>query len=115
MLLNKDAILSKDDSKHIDLEVPEWGGTVRIATMSGFARDRFEASVLGKNGSLNHSNIRAKLVAACLVDDKGELMFSEKDVAALGKKSSKVLDMIFSEAQKLNGIGDAEVEELAKN
>lgn len=114
-LLNKNDILSKDDSKHIDVEVPEWGGTVRIATMSGFARDRFEASVMSKSGGVNHVNIRAKLVAACLVDEKGALMFNEKDVTELGKKSAKALDLIFDRAQSLNGIGDAEIETLAKN
>lgn len=115
MLLKKEDILSKDDSTFKDVNVPEWGGTVRIATMSGFARDRFEASVLGKNGGVNHVNIRAKLVASCLVDEKGVLLFNEKDIVALGKKSAKALDMIFAKAQSLNGIGDTEIDELAKN
>lgn len=114
-LLKKEDILSRDDSKHLDVEVPEWGGTVRIATMSGFARDRFESSVMGRNGSVNHVNIRAKLVAACLVDEKGDLLFDEKDVVKLGNKSAKALDIIFAHAQKLNGIGDEEIETLAKN
>lgn len=114
-LLSKQDILKNADSKTIDMDVPEWGGSVRITTMSGFARDRFESSVIGKNGGVNHVNIRAKLVAACLVDDKGELMFKEKDIDALGRKSCKALDRIFEEAQKLNGIGDTEIEDLAKN
>lgn len=116
-MLRKEDILTAKDAAHIDLEVPEWGGTVRVSTMTGFARDRFDASIISKNGTSgpNTENIRAKLVAACLVDEAGNLLFNEADIAKLGKKSCKVLDKIFEAAQKLNGIGDAEVEQKAKN
>lgn len=115
MLLSKENIDKADDRKTIDVEVPEWGGTVRVATMSATARDSWEYSMSDTKGKLNPVNIRAKLVAACLVDINGELLFKEKDIPGLGKKSAKALDRIFAKAQKLNGIGDAEVEDLAKN
>jgi len=114
-LLTKDQILQVKDNQTIEVEVPEWGGKVKLQSMSGFARDRFEASIVGKQGGMNTTNIRAKLVAACVIDANGELMFSEKEVAALGKKSAKALDRIFSAAQKLNAMGDSEIESLAKN
>lgn len=114
-ILTKDQILKVEDSKTKEIDVPEWGGKVLVTTMSGFARDRFEASIMGKQGGMNTSNIRAKLVAACLVDEKGTLLFNEQDIEKLGKKSCKALDRIFAEAQLLNGIGNAEIEELAKN
>lgn len=115
MLLNKDEILNIEDCNFVDLEIPEWKGSVRISTMTGTARDRFESNLMTKSGKINHDNVRAKLVAACLVDDKNELLFSEKDIVALGKKSCKTLNKIFEVAQKINGIGDEEVEDLAKN
>ena len=114
-ILSKQEILEAKDVKTKTIEVPEWGGEVIISTMSGFARDRFEASLTGKNGGMNMTNVRAKLVAATLVDEKGSLLFSEDEVLKLGKKSSTALDRIFAEAQKLNAIGDSELEELAKN
>lgn len=114
-LLSKKDILDSNDCETKTIEVPEWGGDVNIATMTGFARDRFEASILGKSGGMNTQNIRAKLVAACLVDDSGELVFNETDIAKLGKKSCSALDRIFTEAQKLNGFSNDDVEELAKN
>ena len=33
----------------------------------------------------------------------------------MGKKGAKALDRVFSVAQKINGISDGDVEELAKN
>ena len=114
VLLNKEQILAADDSKTSVISVPEWGGDVKITTMSGFARDRFEASCMGKSGA-NLQNIRARLVAACIVDESNNLLFDEKDIQKLGKKSSKALDRVFDAAQKLNGVGDSDIEDLAKN
>jgi len=113
-ILDKNDILKAKDVETKTIEIPEWGGEVIISTMSGFARDRFEASVIGKNGGMNTANIRAKLVAACLVDEKGSLLFTEEDVHKLGKKSCAALDKIFEEAQKLNRLGEKEIEQLAK-
>ena len=114
-MLTKDDILNADDQKTMVVDVPEWGGEVTIAIMSGFARDRFEASLIGKGGATNMQNVRAKLVAASIVDDKGELMFSGGDILKLGKKSSVALDRVFSAAQEFNKITDEDVDDLAKN
>ena len=114
-ILTKAQILQASDTKQETVEVPEWGGEVIVAVMSGHARDRLEASIVGKNGGQNLQNIRAKYVAASLVDEKGDLLFSESDVQALGKKSAAALDRVFAVAQRINHITDDDVEELAKN
>lgn len=114
-LLTKDQILNAEDNRTEIVDVPEWGGKVKVAVMSGFSRDRFETSIIGSNGGQNLTNMRAKVVAASVVDEKGELLFTEKDIAKLGKKSAAALDRIFSVAQRLSGITDVDVEELAKN
>lgn len=114
-ILSKEDILKAEDVKTKTINMPEWGGEVILSTLSGFARDRYEASILGKNGNINSVNIRAKLVAACLVDEAGKLLFSESDIVKLGNKSSNALDRIFQEAMSFNSIGEKEVEELAKN
>ena len=115
MLLKKSDILNADDSTFELVNVPEWGGVVKVTVMSGFARDRFESSIIGKNGGINSVNIRAKLAAATIVDEDGNLMFDEKDITKLGTKSCAALDRIFSAAQRLNLITDKDVENLAKN
>ena len=114
-MLTKDQILNAKDLKTKVIKVPEWGGDVTIAIMPGFARDRFESSLVGANGGTNMQNIRAKLVAASIVDEKGNLMFSDNDIISLGKKSSTALDRVFSVAQKFNKISDNDVDDLAKN
>lgn len=114
-MLSKDDILNADDRKTQVVDVPEWGGQVTIKEMSGFARDRFETSIMGKNGGANMQNIRSKLVIASVIDESGNLMFTEKDINKLSNKSGAALDRIYDAVQKLNKITDADVDELAKN
>lgn len=118
MILTRDLILSADDVKREKVSVPEWGGDLFVATMSGAARDAWEQTlVTRKNGKAepNLENMRARLVVACVVDDQGARIFSDADAEALGKKSSKVLEKLAKVAQRLNGIGDSELEELEGN
>lgn len=113
-LLTKEAILAANDRRTQDVEVPEWGGTVRVSTMSASERDKWEAETYGGDKP-NTQDFRARFVALCLVDDKGERMFSEKDIAALGKKSAAALHRVFKAAQALNALTDAEVEAIEGN
>lgn len=116
-ILNRDAILGADDMKTVDVEVPEWGGSVRLRTLTGGERDKFESDMVdqrGKNNKLNLVNLRARLVALCAVDEGGKRMFGDNEVSRLGAKSASVLDKLFVAAQKLNGMTEADVEELAE-
>lgn len=69
----------------------------------------------------DNSGLRAFLVAACLCHNQhGE--FQAKDAKAieelaaeLGKQKSAPVTRLFEKAQELNGMGDAQVEELEKN
>ncbi len=115
--LNKQEILSQDDLKYEDIQIPEWGGAwVRVRTINASERDRFEAGMVsrrGKNATANLENMRARLCLLCLVDENGERLFQEEDTFPLGGKSAAALDRIFTVAQRLNGLRDADVEELA--
>jgi len=113
--LTKEQILKADDLKIELVKVPEWNGDIYIRTMTGTERDAFEQSLFEKEGERNLSNIRARLCALTIVDEGGNRLFDDKDVEQLGKKSAAALDRIFGITQKLNAIGEKDVEELAKN
>lgn len=118
MVLTKEQILAAADRATTDIEVLEWGGTVRLRSLSGAERDRFEASVVsgqGRNTTVNMQNMRAKLVALSAVGDDGNPLFTEADVKALGDKSAKALNRLFEESQKLSGLSDNDVKDLAEN
>ncbi len=117
MLLNKDQILGANDLPFRDVEVPEWGGTVRVRTMTGGERDAFEASIYDTDGAgvkLNRSDFRAKLLAKVIVDDKGARLFTDKEISQLSGKSAKALQILFDVAQEINGISKAEQDVIEK-
>ena len=115
-MLNRSAILSIQDLPFEDVDVPEWGGTVRIGTMTGAMRDAWEQSlVVPGQQKADTRNIRAKLVAACAITDTGSLLFQEADIPALGNKSAAALDRLAKVAQRLNGINSTAKEEARGN
>lgn len=113
--LSREAILAADDIPTDDVEVPEWGGTVRIRALSGTDRDRMEADIVGNGKKPKMDNLRAKVVAASVIDEEGHKMFAESDVVALGRKSAAALGRVFDAAASLAAIKPADVEELAGN
>lgn len=115
-LLSRSAILEADDLTTEDVEVPEWGGSVRIRALTGVERDRLEASMLGKNGQASAAkmaNFRARIVATCMVDENGDSVFGTADVVALGAKSAAALERVSEAAQRLSGLSETDVDELA--
>jgi hypothetical protein len=118
MPLTKEQILGAEDAKRRTVAVPEWGGDVLVSTMTGAARDAWEQSLLiRKNGKTepNMENMRARLVVATVVDEEGNRLFADADIEMLGRKSAAALERVCKVAQALNGIGEAELEELKGN
>lgn len=116
--LSRDAILAVDDVQFEDVEVPEWGGQVRVKSLTGKERDALESSMIvgkGKNANVNLNNLRAKLVARSVVDEDGKRIFTDDDIAALGAKSAAALTRVYEVAQRLSGITQEDVDELTKN
>jgi len=113
-VLTRDAILGADDLPKQEVEIPEWGGSVFVRTMTAGERDAYESSML-LNGKPNLANMRAKLVVRTAVDEEGKRLFADADAEALGKKSASAVDKLFGVAQRLNGLTKKDVEELEKN
>jgi hypothetical protein len=119
MYLNKQQILSVVDLPIESVDVPEWGKDAKVFVrgLNGQERDNFEISISDEKhkGKINLENIRAKLCAMTICDEKGERLFSDKEVFALSKKNSVALSRIFVIAQKLSGLTEKDVEELQQD
>lgn len=119
MALTKDQILEADDLHSVQVEVPEWGGTVFVRSMTGADRDAFETSMVSVNPDGSRSpdmrNLRSKLVALTLVDEAGNRLFDVADIPRLALKSSAALERVFEAAQRLNGLGAKAEEDAVKN
>ncbi len=114
--LSKSEIVSADDLARQVVEVPEWGGAVTVVAWSGTQRDAFEAEYSNRPTAARLINVRARIVQRSIIDPTtGELMFTPKEVVELGAKCAIALNRVFEAACKLNGILDADIEELAGN
>lgn len=119
--LSADQILDADDLQREAVEVPEWGGTVLVQGMSGSDRDRFEAAMMNKQMSgvdkdRAMADYRARLAAACIVDENGARLFrGDAVVKRLGAKNAQALTRVVEVASRLSGLTDEDVEELTGN
>ena len=117
----------KVEYAEVDLsDIPGWG-VVRIKDLTASERDRIEQSctverlAFGKGGKrkikkdFTLEGIRAKFVAACVVDESGAPVFSEADVKALGNLNAKALDRIFTAIQDRNGLREEDLDVFVEN
>lgn len=125
--MSREQILQAADIAFEDLDlgdIPGWG-VVRVKDLTAKERDRLEQAVVvertervnGKNRKTTglKENIRATFCAACIVDENLQPIFSKRDIEALGQKSARALDRIFSLIRSRNGISDDDVAELEGN
>lgn len=116
-VLTRAQIEQAPDVQTETVPVPEWGGDVLVRTLTGTERDAFEASLAANGGdrAMNLYNFRARLAALCLVDEAGKRLFTDADVALLGRKSARALDRVIKKARELNALDAAAIEGLEKN
>lgn len=111
MPLSRDEILGADDLGLVEVDVPEWSGSVLLRVMRGVERDAFEARIAAED----RANVRARLAALSIVDADGQRLFTDADVEALGQRNARALNRIFERAMALNGFTESDVEALEGN
>jgi hypothetical protein len=114
-MLTAEEILKAEDKSLVLLSVPEWGGDLYVRVMSGGERDKWELDTQKVMSDGDNTLIRATLCAKCICDDKGNRLFTDKQIKALSQKSSAPLMRVFEVARKLNKLTDEDLEELEKN
>lgn len=122
-VLDAAAILAASDAKLEWVDVPEWGGGVFVRAMSGLQLDQYEQRMLarriadkdGKTLKVNLDNARAELVALTACNEAGDAIFTLEHIEALSKKSGAALNRVVNVAQRLNGLTQKDLEQLAKN
>jgi hypothetical protein len=115
----KGAIDGEDDLPLEPVDVPEWPkvGKVWLRTLTGTERDKFESDNLAfkeRAGPEFLKDFRSRLLVRTLADSKGQRLYQDGEVAAVAKRSGKVLDRLYDAACRLNGLGQYEGD-AAKN
>jgi hypothetical protein len=96
------------------VQVPEWGGTVRVQAFTGSKREEWSRGV-GSSDDKDDGTAMARLLVYTCVDESGVPLFSLDDVLALSKASSVALERIVRVAIRLCGLGATAVETAEKN
>jgi hypothetical protein len=112
-MLTREQILAADDLKSEDVEVPEWGGSVRVIVMTGAARDAFQERMAESDKSISY--FHNSLLVATAVGDDGAALFTASDMEALREKSAAAVTRVATVAERLNGFGAKAVETAEKN
>ncbi len=101
-LLSRDSILAAPDRRFTEVHVPEWNGTVRLASLTAAQLLQYHEE-MGKPSS-DHVGW---LLSASIVDEDGKAVFTAEDIPALQAKAPAAVLRVFNEASKLNAM-DAE-------
>lgn len=114
-VLSLEDIVAAQDTRYEYVETPEWGGQVRIASLTGIERQsivsalRKDAKTLGEETAL--VRLAFRVVAASLVDERGRhLPDQESALEKLAGKSMDPLQRIFDACRRLSGFGQEELD-----
>lgn len=111
MSLTRAQILAAEDLDHEDVEVPEWGGSVRLVSPSGLAREELVVAWTDESEP-NQIRRATQLYPVLLVSmaheinedgTTGPALFSMDDVPSLRQKNGAVVERVALSAMKLAG------------
>ena len=116
--LTRDEILAATDLPREEVEVPEWGGSVLVRGLTAKERVDLASRMVTTEGEIDNQQaieLQTLIPALCMIDDDGQRLFSDGDVALLGEKSSQALNRVFEVAQKLSALTPAASKAAEKN
>jgi len=112
MSLNKHQIFANDDLSEQFVDMPEWGGKVKIKAFS--AREQLEMiDFIEKEPS--EIQVAIKFIILSCVDEHNNKLFTEDDIDNLMKKKAMHLAELANKIATLNKQDGDAVEDLAKN
>lgn len=101
------------------VHVAAWGCDVMIKELTGSERDSYEASIVGNkrdSKTIDLTDVRARLVARCIVDpETGKRLYADNEAAIVGKLPAAGLDVVYDRCKALSGISKQDEDELIKN
>jgi len=117
-MLSKADMLQPRSRRIVEVDVPEWGGVVRVQELTTSERSKFETSLQGKKGKSDPSRtvtVRERLIVLSVVDEQGQRVFSDEDIPALSEQPIKAIERIFNTIQDVSGFSNDDVADLEKN
>lgn len=114
-LLSKSQVLAAEDDNYQVVDIPEWGGEIRIRGLTG--AEWAKVSAFDKDAQrqkLQPVCTDALMVVMGAIDDRGMALFTEGDLPSLSKMNAGILRYLSERIFRLSGIGDDEQAAMAK-
>ena len=110
-ILSREEILALDDRPTEIVEVPEWGGAVKVRGMSVGQRAQLLKRIQGPDGKIDPE--KASIVA--FIEGVVEPKFTMEDYEALAEKSAEAMDRVTMAFMRLSGVEVGAIEAARKN
>jgi hypothetical protein len=113
MVLDREALLQAMELKTERVQIGD--GEVIITEIG--AADYialYSDPALQTDGAVDMAKFSPALVARSVIDEQGNRIFTDEDIAAIGKGSVSVFEKLAATARRLNGLSGS-IEEAAKN
>lgn len=127
-MLTRDMIAEAIDYEMIEKEIPEWGGTIFLRSMTAHNYDAMQvwfARFGGEKGSMQVllreepellNGLKTTLISYCLCDKDGTFLFDDEEGRAiLQSKSGTVIDRLYDAAMALNKLTEEEIVDEKKD
>ena len=112
--LTRENLLRGKDVRYEDVDVPEWGGSLQLRSMSAGERRnaRLLAREIDDNGNVQVDDVKmgCLVIAMCCEDPKLQV----EDVNDLYNKSSGTLQRLFNKILALSGFSESQALALTK-
>ena len=112
---NKKKFLAKLGVKHRKkVTLPD--GDLYIKALTAMEQEEFESAMLDEKGKAKTDvSLKAIMVIMSAEDEAGNKVFAMDELKTLSERHAADINKMFNEAQKLNNISDADIDELTKN
>lgn len=106
-MLTRETILGYVDLGE-EVQVPEWGGSVRVRGLT--VAEWAELQVIQKASNGNGASVdgMAQMVVRCLIDEKGERLFTNEEAAVVARKGAVIVARLAIVCQRLSGLLETE-------
>lgn len=112
----REKILSAEDISSEKVEIPEWGVTIEMRSISGRKRCEMRKNLTSNNGMIDDAKLYQQILINCAFDpETGEPIFTEADKDAILEKNGAVLESLAIVGMKLSGMSQDSIDDAEKN
>jgi hypothetical protein len=114
-MLTREQLRARKPLRTASVVLPERGGEVTVCRLSGAGRDFVMSGNDDPESDAWRVGFRDRIVVSTLLDENGDRVFADDEVAFIREMDAADVSAIFTAACVLNGFGGAAVDASEKN